>query len=90
MRGYPQHFYGPRHFAGGFGMLCALLIIGLLVYLVVLARRDRDRDRITPADQTSPAPPAPGAGTPADIVRIRYARGEITREEYETMRKDLE
>lgn len=90
MRGYPQHYIGPRFFGGGLGMLCFLLIIGLLVYLVVTNRRDRS----TGATEQTPAAPetpvTPAAQTPADIVRMRYARGEITREEFETMRKDLE
>lgn len=94
MRGYPQHhFGGPRFFGGGFGMLCALIIIGLLVYLVVQSRRDRD-DRRTVVTTSSPAvpgvPPAtPGLLTPAEVIRMRYARGEITREQFETMRQDL-
>ncbi len=29
------------------------------------------------------------AETPMDILKRRYARGEITREEYETMKKDI-
>jgi putative membrane protein len=28
--------------------------------------------------------------TPLEILKARYARGEITREEYEQMRRDLE
>lgn len=31
-----------------------------------------------------------GGGRALDILRERYARGEITREEYESMRRDLE
>jgi len=33
-----------------------------------------------------------GAGpqTPLEILKIRFARGEITREEFERMKKDLE
>ena len=93
MRGYPQHhFGGPRFFGGGFGMLCALIIIGLLVYLVVQSRRDRD-ERQTVVTTGAPAghvPPAtPGLLTPAEVIRMRYARGEITREEFEIMRQDL-
>lgn len=94
MRGYPQHqFGGPRFFVGGFGMLCALLIIGLLVYLVVQSRRDRE-DRQASVTSAGPAgpvtPPAvPGLLTPGEVIRMRYARGEITREEFEIMRQDL-
>ncbi|MBU2855808.1 SHOCT domain-containing protein [Acidithiobacillus ferrooxidans] len=33
----------------------------------------------------------PGSGeTPREVLDRRYARGEITREEYQQMRKDLE
>jgi uncharacterized membrane protein len=90
MRGFPQHhyYYETRFPGGGLGMLCALLIIGLLVYLVVMARQDRDRQ----AGQTraaDPAPPRPEPVTPLEVAGMRYARGEITREEYETIRRDL-
>lgn len=93
MREYPQHFGGPRFFGGGFGVLFALIVIGLLLYLVVQSRRDRD-DRQTVVAPTSPTgagiPPAtPGLETPGEVIRMRYARGEITREEFELMRQDL-
>jgi putative membrane protein len=29
-------------------------------------------------------------GTPVDVLKRRYAAGEITREQYEQMRKDLD
>lgn len=32
----------------------------------------------------------PSAARPLDILRERYAKGEITREQYEQMRRDLE
>ena len=90
MRGFPQHHYYETRFpGGGLGMLCALLIIGLLVYLVVMARQDRDR-RTVESRTADPVHPAdPGPPTPLEVVRMRYARGEITREEYETIRRDL-
>jgi uncharacterized membrane protein len=91
MRGYPQHhFYGPRFFGSGLGMLFALLIIGLLVYLVVLARQDRDRKTVVSRPADPVPPPATGPLTPFEVVKMRYARGEITREEYEMIRRDLE
>jgi putative membrane protein len=34
--------------------------------------------------------PAQTGQTPAEILKARYAGGEITREEYEQMRRDLE
>ena len=90
MRGFPQHHYYETRFPGaGLGMLCALLIIGLLVYLVVMARQDRDRQAVV-SRTADPVPPSePGPVTPLEVVKMRYARGEITREEYETIRRDL-
>ncbi|HSR47030.1 MAG TPA: SHOCT domain-containing protein [Anaerolineales bacterium] len=35
-------------------------------------------------------PPVGGGATPRQILDERYARGEIDRETYETMRRDLE
>ena len=34
--------------------------------------------------------PAQTRQTPAEILKARYARGEISREEYEQIRQDLE
>ncbi len=33
---------------------------------------------------------APTGETPLEVLKARYARGEINREEYEQMRRDLE
>jgi putative membrane protein len=91
MRGYPDHLmHGPRLIGGGFMFLITLLILGLLVYLVILVKRDRN-DAITTYTPSAPTgPSSPGLLTPTEVVKMRYARGEITREEYETIRRDLE
>ena len=34
--------------------------------------------------------PAPTSQTPPEILKARFARGEINREEYEQMQRDLE
>jgi putative membrane protein len=34
--------------------------------------------------------PAQSGQTPLEVLKSRYVRGEITREEYEQMRQDLE
>lgn len=34
--------------------------------------------------------PAQTSQTPSEILKARYARGEISREEYDQMRQDLE
>ena len=91
MRGFPGHYYyGPRFFSGGLGLLLSLLILGLLVYLVMLARRDRSQAPALTASGESGSSPSPGLLTPMEVLKMRYARGEINRDEYETMRRDLE
>ena len=62
----------------GFGLIVPLLLIGV----VVLALGLRPQFNQTKPAQTSQ--------TPAEILKARYAGGEITREEYDQMRRDLE
>lgn len=65
-------------FGGGLWML--VLILGF-VFVLTLARKAGDRaDRHEPAHRDSAI----------DIARQRYARGEIDREEFEQIRRDLE
>ncbi|HEX2052237.1 MAG TPA: SHOCT domain-containing protein [Actinomycetota bacterium] len=91
MRGFPgPHLYGPRLFAGGFSFLLGLLILGLLVYLVMLARRNGGPTNFVTPSTDGGMPPSPALLTPIEVLKMRYARGEINREEYETMRRDLE
>ncbi|HZD56185.1 MAG TPA: SHOCT domain-containing protein [Anaerolineales bacterium] len=55
-----------------------ILIVGVLAY--ALGWRP----------QFNQSGPAQSSRTPAEILKARYARGEITREEYEQTRRDLE
>ena len=61
-----------------FGLIVPLLLIGLLAY--ALGWRP----------QSNQSGPAQSSQTPLEILRARYARGEITHEEYEQMRRDVE
>jgi putative membrane protein len=74
--------YGP-----GFGwwwipmaIFWVLIIIGIVLLVVWLLGQARARA----------GGPGPSGSRALDILRERYARGEITREEYERMRRDLE
>ena len=62
----------------GFGLILTLGIIGAVAY--ALGWRPQ-------FNQTGPVPTHE---TPLEILKARYARGEISREEYEQMRQDLE
>ena len=62
----------------GFGLIVPLLLIGLVAY--ALGWRP----------QFNQSGPSQTKQTPVELLKARYARGEITREEYEQMRRDLE
>ena len=78
----------------GFGWLWMVLFWVLLILLVVWLVT-----RLFPQIQINndtlhrtgyPSASTPTEETPLDILKKRYARGEITREEFERMRQDLE
>jgi putative membrane protein len=68
--------WGPGMWLGGLAMLVfwGALIVGAIVVV-------RHLGGVTGSDARP---------TPLDILRRRYASGEITREQYEQVRKDLE
>jgi len=70
---------------GGFGFMGPILmllfvaaLVGAVVWLVQTASRSG-----------GPAAPMGGAETPLDILKRRYASGEITKKEFEAMKRDL-
>jgi putative membrane protein len=62
----------------GLGLILPLLLIGAVAY--ALGWRP----------QPNQAGPAQSRQTPVEILKARYANGEISREEYDQMRRDLE
>ena len=66
-------------FGGLILWLLILIIIGTVVYLIVRTQRGVNRrNYISSRDET-----------PLEIAKKRYARGEISREEYETIKQNL-
>jgi len=62
-----------------FGSFFGLVVIGLLIWAVIsFANSNRSRNDATPQQQS-----------PLDILKKRYASGEITKEEFERMKKEL-
>lgn len=80
---WPQHMFGW----GGWlaGLLMMLIFWGGLIVLVVLVLRAFSSSRSSqPTNQM-------GTGeTALDILKKRYARGDISKEEFEAIRRDLE
>ena len=92
------------HLGPGLGlirMLCGglffLLFWGAVIALIVwglraLSRSGSGRAGMSGTSGGNYAPPA-GPGSPSralDILQERYARGEITKEQYDQMRRDLQ
>lgn len=67
--------FGSWGWGMGFGWLIPLVVIGLIVWAVVTATRS---NRAGNGDRA------------LGILKERYARGEIDRETYQSMRRDLE
>ncbi len=69
--------------AMGWMMLGMFLFWGVLIFLAVLL--------VKALFQSGTSQPRhdPVGQSPGEILAIRYSRGEITREQYEQMKKDL-
>ena len=78
---------------GGWGLLfTGLFWIGLLVLGVWLLARLFPKAGSSHTGQADEGPRARSwqpPETPLEILQRRYARGEVTKEEYETIRHDL-
>jgi len=80
---YEGPSYGPHMMGGGWWWMWIVWVVGfvlfvLLIYFLVAGLRGGER------------PAEPPRETPLEILQKRYARGEISREEYERMKRDLE
>lgn len=78
---------------GTFGMLWIILnfifVIGLSAGIVILVIWLRRRLAATKQDVEPSSEKEKGQPSPRDVLRIRYARGEISRKEYREMLSDL-
>lgn len=74
----------------GGGWFVWLLLLALLVILGVWAVRSFSTSAGRTGGIERREPPRTDRETPLEILQNRYARGEITREEYEQMRRDLQ
>jgi len=77
MNMYEGHWLG---FGGGFMWLVWILIIVAVVWVIKSAA----------SSGTGTTQPPSSHESALEILKARYARGEITAEEYQRMRKELE
>lgn len=81
---------GYMGYGGGFGMIAMVIfwvvIIALAVWL--LSRVFPGATRNAPSNGTPPR--SDTLESPTEILKKRYARGEITKEQFDQMRRDIE
>jgi len=68
-----------------FGAVGLVLLAGLIALVIWLLTSTSSRSRASTGEGTTPPRPK----TPMEILKERYARGEITQEEYLEMREHL-
>ncbi|MBI5566104.1 MAG: SHOCT domain-containing protein [Chloroflexi bacterium] len=69
-------------FGGIFTILFWIVIIGLGVWLI--------SNLVSRTNNQSPSSSGTAPESALDILKKRYARGEITKEQYDEMRRDLQ
>jgi putative membrane protein len=63
-----------------FGWIFWLVVIGAIVWLIInQSNRSRNQNQISSPNES-----------PIDILKKRYAKGEINKEQFDQMKKDLE
>jgi putative membrane protein len=77
MGGRWDHMNCGYGFGGMFMWILFVIVIGVVAYFIIQGARARTSGT-TPQE------------TPLDILKKRYAKGEIAKEEYEKMKKDLD
>ncbi|AFN74033.1 hypothetical protein MROS_0792 [Melioribacter roseus P3M-2] len=61
----------------GFGWIFWLIVIAIIVYLIIKTTNQKQSENVYPKE------------TPLEILKKRYAKGEISKEEYERIKKDI-
>jgi len=91
--GHPGGHFGGFFFGGLITAVWAALIVLLVLWIVRNWSNPNNPltsfARRAVATVKSSSVLAPAAQTPLEIVQTRYAKGEINREEYEMIRRDL-
>ena len=81
----PTSPYGFGRFGGVFALFFILIVVFFIVRVAFWSTRASRYGRRYDPDRSG----GNGPNRPAMIARMRYARGEITREQYDQIMKDL-
>ncbi len=73
---WPMMHYGFGY-GGMFMWIIFLIVIGLLIYFIVQVQKTKGQTRAQ-------------SESPLDVLKKRYAKGEINKEEFDRMKRDLE
>lgn len=77
-----HHWEGPSMMGYGFGYggifmwLLFLIVLAVAIYLIIVVAKNKNQGGSAPE-------------TPLDILKKRYAKGEITKEEFDRIKNDL-
>ncbi len=86
-----QHYGWMNNMTGG-GIWMApwgWILILILIVIVIYALAGRRGQRAPQRSRESHMEEKPDAETPLEILKKRYARGEVSREDFEQMKNDL-
>lgn len=73
-----DHVMGPLGYGGVFMWVILIILVGLIVYFLLEQRRKNENNgKSTPE-------------TALDILKKRYARGEISKDEFDRMKDDID
>ena len=76
--GFGMGGYNMMGYGMGFGILFMVLFWGLIIWLVVSLTNTANQKMINTTEK------------PSEILRKRYAKGEISKKEFEGIKKELE
>ena len=77
MRGW-DHVMGPLGYGGVFMWLILIILVGLIVYFLLEQRR-KNENNVESTPETA-----------LDILKKRYAKGEISKDEFHRMKDDID
>lgn len=70
--------FGQHGWGMGWGWILGIIVLILLIWLIIRM-----------LDRRGPSKGSEGSDSAMDILKKRYARGEITKEEFNNRKKDL-